>query len=96
MNTADDFTYYVPGKITEGENRVSNDMDSINCITSLEYSLRYITLDAREDSPLLDGRGLLKTISIDSPEQSLTQVHVIKAVHDLMPVTLQIRGKVIR
>lgn len=57
---------------------------------------RYITLDTREDSPLLDGRGLLKTISINSPEQSLTQVHVIKAVHDLMPVTLQLRGKVIK
>lgn len=36
---------------------------------------------------MLDGRGLLKPISVDSPEQSLTQVHVIKAVHDLMPVT---------
>lgn len=45
---------------------------------------------------MLDGRGLLKTISINSPEQSLTQVHVIKAVHDLMPVTLQLQGKVIK
>ncbi len=53
----------------------------------------YLTLDTRKNSPLLDGRGLLKTISIDSPEKSLTQVHVIKAVHNLIPVTLQLQEK---
>lgn len=48
-----------------------------------------LTLDTRDNGPLLDGRWLLETIGINSPEQSFAQVHVIKTVHDLVPVTLQ-------
>lgn len=55
--------------------------------SNFEYYL--LTLDTRDNGPLLDGGGLLETIGIDSPEQSLAQVHIIKTVHDLVPVALQ-------
>lgn len=48
-----------------------------------------LTLDTRKNGSLLDGRGLLKTIGIDATEKGLREVHVIKAVNDLIPVTLQ-------
>lgn len=48
-----------------------------------------LTLDTRDNSPLLDSRWLLKTIGIDSPEEMFTQVHLIKAVHNLVPVALK-------
>ena len=47
-----------------------------------------LTLDTRDNGPLLDSWRLLKTIGIDSPEQSLAQAHLIEAVHDLIPVAL--------
>lgn len=48
----------------------------------------YLTLDTRKNGSLLDGRRLLKTIGIDAPEKGLGEVHVVKAVNDLVPVTL--------
>lgn len=48
-----------------------------------------LTLDTRDNGSLLDSGRLLKTIGINSPEQSLTQVHLIKTVHDLVPVALE-------
>lgn len=48
-----------------------------------------LTLDARNNCSLLDGRWLLKTIGINSSEQGLRQVHVIKTVHNLIPVALK-------
>lgn len=47
-----------------------------------------LTLDTRKNGSLLDGRGLLKTIGIDATEEGLREVHVIKAVNNLIPVTL--------
>lgn len=61
--------------------------DNNNLLTCTQILLP--TLDTRDDGPLLDCRWLLETIGINSPEQSFAQVHVIKAVHDLVPVTLQ-------
>lgn len=49
---------------------------------------RSLTLDTRKNGSLLDGRRLLETISIDATEKGLGEVHVIKAVNDLIPVTL--------
>ena len=51
----------------------------------------------RQDSALLNGRGLLETIGVDTSEQVLPEVHVIEVVDDLIPVGLQVfRGKSIR
>jgi hypothetical protein len=55
----------------------------------LGLSNHIITLDARKNGSLLDGRGLLKTIGIDATEEGLRKVHVIKAVNNLIPVTLE-------
>lgn len=46
-----------------------------------------ITLDARKKGTLLDSRGLLENVGVDSMQEGLGEVHVIKAVHDLIPVT---------
>ena len=47
-----------------------------------------LTLDARNNGPLLDGRRFLKTIGVDSSQKRLTQAHDIETVRDLVPVTL--------
>lgn len=47
------------------------------------------TFDARDNCPLLNGRWLLKTIGIYSPQKSLLQVHVIEVVGNLSPVALK-------
>jgi len=52
---------------------------------------RTLTLDTRENGSLLNGRRLLKTIGVDATEKGLREVHVIEAVNDLIPVTLQDR-----
>lgn len=54
----------------------------------LVRGLRILTLDTRKNGSLLDGRRLLKTIGVDATEKGLREVHVIKAVHNLIPVTL--------
>lgn len=46
------------------------------------------TFYARNYSSLLDSRGFLKTISINSTKKSFLQVHVIKVVRNLVPVAL--------
>lgn len=54
---------------------------------------RDLTLDTRKNGSLLDGRGLLKTIGVDATEEGLREVHVIKAVNNLIPVTLKDANK---
>lgn len=53
----------------------------------LKYTL--LTLDTRDNGSLLDSGRLLKTIGINSPEQSLAQAHLIKTIHNLIPVALE-------
>ena len=60
---------------------------SILCV-GVDFRKLELTLDTREDGPLLNGRWFLKTIGIDSSQESLTKGHLIKAVHNLIPVTL--------
>ena len=57
--------------------------------SELVLGQRDLTLDTRKNGSLLDGRGLLKTIGIYATEEWLWEVHVIKAVDNLIPVTLQ-------
>lgn len=53
----------------------------------------FCTFNARNDCPLLNGRGFFKTICINSPEESFLQVHVIKVVRNLGPVALKLNKK---
>lgn len=46
------------------------------------------TFYARDYSSLLDCRGFLKTIGVNSTEKSFLQAHVIKIVRNLVPVAL--------
>lgn len=57
--------------------------------SQLVLGQRDLTLDTRKNGSLLNGRGLLKTIGIYATEEWLWEVHVIKAVDNLIPVTLQ-------
>ncbi len=45
-----------------------------------------MTLDARNDGALLDGRGLFETVCINAAEELLAQVHVIEVLANLVPV----------
>lgn len=47
-----------------------------------------ITSEARDDGTLLDSRRFLKTISINTTEKILTQVHLIEVIGNLVPITL--------
>lgn len=47
------------------------------------------TFNARNNRPLLNGRGFFKTICIYPPEKTLLQVHVIKIVCNFGPVALK-------
>lgn len=49
----------------------------------------HLTLDARHNGALLNSRGFLKTIGIDSSEEFLTEVHVIEVIHNFIPVALE-------
>merc|ERR1712087_881019 len=54
--------------------------------TGLSLSDNVHTLDAGDDSSLLDSRRFLKTIGIDTPQELLLQVHVIEVLTNLLPV----------
>jgi hypothetical protein len=45
-------------------------------------------LDAWNDCSLLDGRRLLETVSVDSSQEFLFQVHGVEIVDDFIPVGL--------
>lgn len=47
-----------------------------------------LTIDTRKKGSLLDGRRLLKAIGIDDTGKGIREVHVIKAINCLIPVTL--------
>jgi hypothetical protein len=44
------------------------------------------SLDAWNDGSLLDSRGFLETVSIDTAEKFLLQVHGVKVIDDFIPV----------
>lgn len=54
-------------------------------LTGLGLSDDVALLDARQDGALLDGRGTLVTVGVDSAQQSLLQVHVVEGFGDLVP-----------
>ena len=45
-----------------------------------------MTLDARDDGALLDGRRFLETVGVDAAQQLLAEVHVVKVFADVIPV----------
>jgi len=49
-----------------------------------------LALGEGEDGSLLDGRGLLETVGIDTSEEILTEVHAIEVVNDFIPVGLEV------
>lgn len=48
-----------------------------------------LALDDREDTSLLDGRGLVETITIDTTEYLFLQSHLVKIVNFKFPVRFE-------
>lgn len=57
---------------------------------NFEWILFILTLDARHDSYLLNGRGPLQTVGVDATEQLILQVHLIEALYNLSEVSLKL------
>lgn len=51
--------------------------------TRLSLGDDIMSLDAGQNSTLLDGRRLLETVGIDTAQQFFLQVHIVKVVHHL-------------
>ena len=58
--------------------------------TGLRLGDRIVTLQNRQNSFLLNHRRLLKTIRIDTSEEVRAQVEVVKRLHLLIPVGLNV------
>ena len=58
--------------------------------TRLGLGNHVVPLDDGDDGALLDGRGLLKTVGIDTPQEILLEAHLVKALSDLVPVGLDL------
>jgi hypothetical protein len=52
-----------------------------------------VALNAGNDGALLDSRGLLETVGVDTAEEVLAQLHVVKAVDNLAMRKRAISGK---
>lgn len=58
--------------------------------TRLGLSDRVVTLQHRQNSFLLNHRRLLKTICIDTSQEVRAQVEIVKRLHLLIPVGLNV------
>merc|ERR1711963_46946 len=58
--------------------------------TGLSLSDQVASRGQRKDSTLLNGRGFLKTISVDTTQKVFLEVHVVEIVNHLIPVGIQI------
>lgn len=54
------------------------------------------SLGEREDGTLLDGRGLLETISVDSSQEIFLETHAIEVINDFIPVGLEVINSQLR
>jgi hypothetical protein len=45
-----------------------------------------MALDAGDDGALLDGRGLLETVGVDTAKEFFPQRHIVEVLADLLPV----------
>lgn len=57
--------------------------------TRLSLSDGILALDKREDTFGLNGRGVLKTISVDTSKDALLQAHVIKLINFQIPIRFE-------
>lgn len=57
--------------------------------TRLSLSDGILTLDKREDTFGLNGRGVLETVSIDTSKDALLQAHVIKLINFQIPIRFE-------